>query len=181
MYCGCSVIRKRFPEKNRLHTRWWNAKWCQQAPHWNQDLSFWAQWDPKARPQFPGWLSAPKNSKQNLLFRGYCCQTTSRQGFYSLCSGVKMKEEKAQMDLAAAGATIQLCLVDCWWLNLCRGSGALWDDMRQSRKSQINFFPSQILDKIHKGDINRSKNTALESETAGRKKFKRKRIKQLKD
>lgn len=50
-------------------------------------------------------------------------------------------------------------------------------DMRQRRKSQINFS-SQLLEKIHKGDINLSKSKALECETAGRKKFKRKRIKQ---
>lgn len=55
-----------------------------------------------------------------------------------------MTEEKAQMDLAEAGATIQLCSEYCWYDSTsargCRGSGALWDDMRQRRKSQINFF-----------------------------------------
>lgn len=88
------------------------------------------------------------------------------------------------MDLAEAGATTQLCLVDCWYDSTsargCRRSAALWDDMRQSRKPN-KPFSSQILEKIHEGDINQSKNKALDTETAGRKEIKIKRIKQLKD
>lgn len=79
------------------------------------------------------------------------------------------------MGLAEAGATIQLCLVDCCYDSTsargCRGSEALWDDMRQSRKSQINVFPPKFW--------KRYKNKALESETARRKKIKRRRIKQF--
>lgn len=81
------------------------------------------------------------------------------------------------MDLAEAGATIQLCSVYCWCDSTsargCRGSG-----YETKEKEPNKLFSSQLLEKIHKGDINLSKSKALECETAGRKKFKRKRIKQ---
>lgn len=189
MHCGCSVIRKSFSEKKKPQIRWWNTKCCQQP--WNQqDLPFWAQWDPQTRAELPGWFSAPRISNQNLLFfLGVLLSeqldnpNTSSLFFVLWCENAGGESPDGSGRSRSNQPAVFSGLLG--WLNLCKGlqrecSSMGWHETKYKEPNKLLFPPNSGKD-TRGGDINWNKNKAPESETAGRKKFRRKRIKQLKD